>query len=166
MANSRLQSIGLKVLALVVGALILQAGFFFAFFSDNLDEFSREQLEQYRQDFFENESEKLKNYVELAYTVVESYYERSQDTQALKKDSLSRVQPVVDAVVNQMDGYYESRRDVLIPEELQENIKALTAWARFQDGNYIWINDMDPTMVMHPIKPALNGQDLSDLKDP
>src|SRR5262249_4051972 len=29
-----------------------------------------------------------------------------------------------------------------------------------------WINDMHPRMVMHPIKAELNGQDLSDNKDP
>jgi methyl-accepting chemotaxis protein len=37
---------------------------------------------------------------------------------------------------------------------------------RYDDGNYFWINDMNATMVMHPIKPSLNNQDLSDLEDP
>src|SRR5207253_2139876 len=29
-----------------------------------------------------------------------------------------------------------------------------------------WINDMHPKMVMHPIKPEMNGNDLSSYKDP
>jgi methyl-accepting chemotaxis protein len=33
-----------------------------------------------------------------------------------------------------------------------------------KDG-YFWINDMHPTMVMHPYKPGLDGKDLSDYKD-
>ncbi len=37
---------------------------------------------------------------------------------------------------------------------------------RYDDGNYFWINDMNAAMVMHPIKPSLNNQDLSDLEDP
>nr|WP_314858029.1 methyl-accepting chemotaxis protein [uncultured Undibacterium sp.] len=37
---------------------------------------------------------------------------------------------------------------------------------RYGDGDYIWINDMRPYMVMHPIKPALDGTDLSTNKDP
>ncbi len=37
---------------------------------------------------------------------------------------------------------------------------------RYDETNYFWINDMHPTMVMHPIKPALDGKDLSDIKDP
>jgi methyl-accepting chemotaxis protein len=37
---------------------------------------------------------------------------------------------------------------------------------RYNEKDYLWINDMGPKMVMHPIKPALNGKDLSDFKDP
>ncbi|MEJ6000691.1 methyl-accepting chemotaxis protein [Paucibacter soli] len=37
---------------------------------------------------------------------------------------------------------------------------------RYSGNEYIWINDMGPRMVMHPIKPELNGQDLSGSKDP
>ncbi len=36
---------------------------------------------------------------------------------------------------------------------------------RYDGTNYLWINDMSPAMVMHPIKPALDGKDLSDFKD-
>ena len=36
---------------------------------------------------------------------------------------------------------------------------------RYDNNNYFWINNMDPTMVMHPIKPELDGRDLTELKD-
>ncbi|HXK55708.1 MAG TPA: methyl-accepting chemotaxis protein, partial [Gammaproteobacteria bacterium] len=36
---------------------------------------------------------------------------------------------------------------------------------RFDGGNYYWINDMSATIVMHPIKPALNGKDMSGFED-
>lgn len=32
-------------------------------------------------------------------------------------------------------------------------------------GTYIWINDMDGIMVMHPIKYKMDGQDLNNIKD-
>jgi len=41
-------------------------------------------------------------------------------------------------------------------------IKAL----RYQEKEYFWINDMTPRIVMHPIKPEMDGQDVSDYKDP
>ena len=37
---------------------------------------------------------------------------------------------------------------------------------RYKGSEYFWINDMHPTMIMHPIKPELDGKDLSDNKDP
>ena len=37
---------------------------------------------------------------------------------------------------------------------------------RYGNGEYFWINDLKPVMVMHPIKPELNGKDLSEMKDP
>ncbi len=36
---------------------------------------------------------------------------------------------------------------------------------RFNDSDYFWINDMDHVMLMHPIKPALEGKSLVDFKD-
>lgn len=37
---------------------------------------------------------------------------------------------------------------------------------RYGQNDYFWINDMQPTMVMHPMKPELEGQNLSKVKDP
>ena len=43
-----------------------------------------------------------------------------------------------------------------------ENIRRL----RYNKEDYFWINDLTPTMIMHPFKPEMNGKDLSDYKDP
>ncbi|RXJ91854.1 chemotaxis protein [Arcobacter sp. CECT 8983] len=37
---------------------------------------------------------------------------------------------------------------------------------RYGKAGYYWINDSHPNMIMHAIKPALNGKDLSKIKDP
>lgn len=34
------------------------------------------------------------------------------------------------------------------------------------EPNYVWINDMHPKMIMHPIKPMLDNTDLTNNKDP
>lgn len=36
---------------------------------------------------------------------------------------------------------------------------------RYEGGNYFWINDMNAVTLMHPIKPSLEGKDLTELKD-
>ncbi|MGY3570986.1 methyl-accepting chemotaxis protein [Vibrio paucivorans] len=51
-------------------------------------------------------------------------------------------------------------------EEAQMMAKQAVEKMRYEGKDYFWINDMHPTMVMHPIKPALNGKDVSGVKDP
>lgn len=51
-------------------------------------------------------------------------------------------------------------------EEAQKQAAARIAAIRYDENNYLWINDLKPTMIMHPLKPELNGKELSDNKDP
>ena len=57
------------------------------------------------------------------------------------------------------------RNDLAEAERKQLALSMIKAM-RYNTNDYLWINDSHPTMVMHPIKPALDGQDLSDFKDP
>jgi methyl-accepting chemotaxis protein len=50
--------------------------------------------------------------------------------------------------------------------EAQAQAKTALKALRYSGSEYIWINDMQPAMVMHPIKPELDGKNLSENKDP
>ncbi|MGY3454050.1 methyl-accepting chemotaxis protein [Bradyrhizobium sp. USDA 4353] len=50
--------------------------------------------------------------------------------------------------------------------DAQKRAAERLAKLRYGSGDYFWINDLAPRMVMHPLKPELNGQDLSQNKDP
>jgi methyl-accepting chemotaxis protein len=86
-----------------------------------------------------------------------------EELMALKKENLkSQVQTamsILEAVEKDTN---------LSPEEKQKKVSALIQGLRYGSDNkdYFWINDMHPRMVMHPYKPELNGQDLSENKDP
>lgn len=55
----------------------------------------------------------------------------------------------------------------LTKEEAMKRASERIASIRYDNGsNYFWINDLGPTMIMHPLKPELNGKDLSENKDP
>ena len=45
-------------------------------------------------------------------------------------------------------------------------LQAISAFMRYRGQEYFWINDTTPTMIMHPINKKLDGQNLSDFKDP
>ncbi|NOJ45063.1 methyl-accepting chemotaxis protein [Bradyrhizobium archetypum] len=50
--------------------------------------------------------------------------------------------------------------------DAQKRAMARISALRYGNNDYYWINDMHPKMVMHPIKPEMNGNDLSAYKDP
>ncbi len=55
---------------------------------------------------------------------------------------------------------------ILSEAEAKRQAVAAIKTLRYGDGDYFWINDMAPRMIMHPTKPALDGQDLSAMGDP
>jgi methyl-accepting chemotaxis protein len=52
-----------------------------------------------------------------------------------------------------------------VTSKLQEEAKEAIKNMRYGNDGYFWINDSYPKMVMHPLKPALDGKDLSQSKD-
>ncbi len=51
-------------------------------------------------------------------------------------------------------------------EQAQSEAIAQIRDLRYGSDGYFWINDMGPRMVMHPMKPELDGKDLAGMADP
>jgi methyl-accepting chemotaxis protein len=51
-------------------------------------------------------------------------------------------------------------------QSAQQQARAAVSTLRYNGSEYFWINDMHPRVVMHPIKPELDGKDVTDTKDP
>ncbi|MDD2383038.1 MAG: cache domain-containing protein [Sulfurospirillaceae bacterium] len=92
-------------------------------------------LENIQANMTREKIEALSAKVEIARQILFSYYEESQ-----KEDPSQKV-------------VYQTKA--------KEAIKKL----RFGTDGYFWINDFGPKMIMHPIKPSLDGVDISQSKD-
>ena len=57
-------------------------------------------------------------------------------------------------------------KGALTEQQAQQQAMQAIKGLRYSGTEYFWINDMHPTMVMHPISPALEGKDLTENKDP
>ncbi|MDQ8203074.1 cache domain-containing protein [Pelagicoccus sp. SDUM812003] len=79
----------------------------------------------------------------------------------------AKTQNLVESAAGIIDFYVnESQSGRMGKEAAQEAAKAMLATLRYDNSNYFWVNDLHPNMIMHPMKPQLNGQDLSELADP
>ena len=108
--------------------------------------------------------EKLKDLVKNTYAIMQSSYNAAHDSQKVAEAYKEKLKNIVDLTYNAIQSTY-NRSDLTNNEKKQSALKIIKDM-RYNKNGYIWINDMHPTMVMHPIKPALNGKDLSDYKDP
>jgi methyl-accepting chemotaxis protein len=77
------------------------------------------------------------------------------------------IRHLVESAWGILDHYaQQASQGLLSEEEAQQRAKDAVKALRFGDNNYFWINDMQPRMIMHPLKDDLIGQDLTREKDP
>ncbi|MBS0639971.1 MAG: cache domain-containing protein [Proteobacteria bacterium] len=58
------------------------------------------------------------------------------------------------------------RAGLMTRQAAQDGAKAAVAALRYGDGNYFWLNDAGGRILMHPIKPDLDGSDGLAILDP
>jgi methyl-accepting chemotaxis protein len=97
----------------------------------------------------------------MVFSLFQSYRSSEQE----RKAGLAQMNDNAVAILKKYQGFEAA--GTMSRDEAQAAAKAIISAMRYGGGSgYFWINDMHPTMVMHPIKPELNGSDLTQNKDP
>lgn len=97
----------------------------------------------------------------LGLTAMFLYSERS----AIQKEHQDKVKQTVE-MANALISHYQQLASESKLSETDAKTAAITAVKALRYGDdYVWINDLHPRMVMHPIATNLDGQDLSSNKD-
>ena len=74
---------------------------------------------------------------------------------------------LVESAWSVLDYYVkQAKTNAMALEDAQAHAKEAIKNLRYEQKDYFWINDLTPKMVMHPIKPELDGKDLSNSQDP
>lgn len=133
-------------------------------FIQQITSYARQESVSYRNEAMHKEKTVLTDYVSMAIGTIDSYYQRSQDVEGLKKEKAADLKRVVDAVYNQIVDFHARYRDSMSEKDLREEIINLIVAARYEGDNYVWLNDLESRMVAHPSR-ELQGKDLSGLKD-
>ena len=78
----------------------------------------------------------------------------------------SEIKHVVETAWGVLDHYAkQSAQGLISEEEAKQKAIASVQSLRFDGENYLWINDFQPRMIMHPLDPELVGQNLAGKKD-
>jgi methyl-accepting chemotaxis protein len=79
----------------------------------------------------------------------------------------TKTRHLVESSYSVIEHYHKLHQSgALTLQAAQEAAKSAISNQRYESVDYFWINDLTPTMIMHPIKPALDGQDISKVADP
>lgn len=119
------------------------------------------ELKSYEQNSITMHKEELKNITEVAFKLVEALYDSSQPESV--KD---HIQFQAKALQNNLLQYYQRSQQHYSPLEIQKAIKELIKLYRYDGGTGYFFINRNTSCVIHPIKPALEGRDLVDLKCP
>lgn len=86
---------------------------------------------------------------------------------SMLEDRQTKTRHVVEAAYGVLEYYGGlAAAQKISPEEARAQAMNILRGMRYEEKEYFWVNTLEPRMVMHPMKPELDGQDLSNLKDP
>ena len=84
----------------------------------------------------------------------------------MMEDRQAKVRNLVEVAYATLAHYEQQARDGRMSvEEAKTSAAAAVRIMRYDQIEYFWINDLNDTMVMHPIKPELEGKKLDQIKD-
>ena len=122
-------------------------------------------LNSTKQIFMNNIKTQLKNNVGIALSSAEGIIKKSPSAADLAKMKVSTIMSLITK-------YYDENKNKLSTEELKNNIKQIVKHFRYKitpkdkkAEGYFWINDFNGDIVMHPLKPSLDGKNLINFKD-
>jgi methyl-accepting chemotaxis protein len=94
-------------------------------------------------------------------------YASWQNEQNLVEQRVAQTRFLVETATGIVEQHREAARLGKVTEAVAKaaaiaQLRAL----RYNESDYFWINDMAPTMVMHAMKPELEGKNIGEMRDP
>ncbi|HIQ51640.1 MAG TPA: methyl-accepting chemotaxis protein, partial [Nautiliaceae bacterium] len=126
----------------------------------SLNKALNEKDEAFKEEVYNSHIKKIEDLTDVVTMIAKSHYDN------LKKYQNEFLKEKIEILMSQLNNIYNKYKDTMSEKELKEMLKDVVRSARYGKNGYFWINDTIPKMVMHPIKPSLNGKDLSNIKDP
>lgn len=134
-------------------------------FTYQLNQYSVSEMQEYREKMYDQKIIELTELVNMADKTIASYFNKSQDMQLLKKEKANSLKKIIDSIASQITSFAKDNAKKLSKAELENKLKKLVKAIRYDQNNYVWINDMDAVIIMHPVSPHLDGKNLSKMKD-
>ncbi len=155
------------IIVIILIVFFITTSLIFTIYS--LDSQGKKDIKEYRNTQMEQTKEELKSFVYMAYTVVENNYKNATDKNYLEDIYGQRLKNLIDIVEEILkDKALSVKKGKISLSKAKAQSLALIKKMKYNNGiGYIWITDNtlpNPTMLLEPIVPELNGKKLDNKK--
>ncbi len=158
-------SLSKKITLLVISALLIVTVAYITEVSRSFIKIKDNTVDIYTEQLYKAKEEELANRVNEAVNVVDVYYQKSK-----KENIVSAIQNDLESktllLFSILQRTYDENINKLSQDELISRLKEIVKNSRYGTDGYFWIHNLNLEMIMHPIKPALDGKDISKMADP
>jgi len=158
-------TINKKINILIITGLLLLGGLAIGMSTYSLKKTGREEIRYFKTAMMAEKKKTLRDLVQNAYTIIESNYKDANDLEKLAESYQGNLKNITDVAYSVIEAAYKM-------EGLSESQKKEIALASVRNMRYnenrdcVRITDTKSQMVMHPMEPALDGKNMSGVRDP
>lgn len=90
----------------------------------------------------------------------------SEEYKSMVEQRKQTTKALVDSAHSIVEHHYTlQQKGELSESKAKKQALSIIESMRYDTSNYFWVNDFIPNMVMHPVKPKLNGKNVAEVKD-
>ncbi|MGD9825503.1 methyl-accepting chemotaxis protein [Desulfobacter sp.] len=156
-----------KIIVIVILAILISVGVVGSYSLYSTIHLVHEDIAAFEKELMDETRQKLIDLVDSVYTMVVKVHSQAVSIEDIKKRYGAELKNLVDLPYSMVNRAYTQARnassyiDDQKMETVQKKIGSEIEALRYENGNYFWINDTYPKMVLHPTVPDLNGKDIS-----
>ncbi len=160
-------SIGAKVNGLIVLVLLLVGTASILLSVRSLKTEGRLNIKAYKSAVIAEKKENIKGMVSAAYAIAKARLDEATDENKVRKIFGAKVKAAVDQAYSVLASAYSAKDcgDMEARKHAAIAVIKKMRWGKNNQG-YFWLQDTNANIIMHPIKPSLDGKNLINLQDP
>ena len=168
--NFRNMKIKIKIIVIVIFGILISVGIVGGYSLYSIIHQANKDVAAFKTELMNESKQKLKDLVDTVYTMVEKVHSQTVTVKDIEKKYGPELKNLVDIPFSMISETYNtlqndvSESDAFSQDRVQEakeDVKKRISNIGYAKGNYFWINNTYPKMVMHPKVPELYGKDLS-----
>ncbi|AXH09294.1 hypothetical protein CP960_02175 [Malaciobacter halophilus] len=129
-----------------------------------INSINKSNIDDYKHDIYLKTQTELQNYVQVTIQTIDSFYQRTSPIK-IKKEVQKHLTEQMGLLFSILEDNYEEHKNSMSKESLKKHLLKTIKAAKYGKNGYFWVNNFDAVMLMHPIFPDLNQQNLMERKD-